>query len=126
MPVATTSPPLNTVNGTKITDEMLSAVKDVIVNGNRVTDANEHDCFGDITKIVNLETCESHISSGDDGYCKSYDSYIKDRSNYKPGVTVIYNKAGAIYLLIAFPSDSSDPFGKAISEKVVKEKCPNA
>lgn len=123
---ATASPPKDTVNGTKITNDMISAVKDVIVNGNRVTDANEHDCFGDIMKLVNLETCESHTSSGDNGMCGTHDTYIKNRSNYKAGVTVIYNKYGAIYLFSAFPSESSDPFGKKISEKEVKEKCPNA
>lgn len=117
--------PRDSVNGNKITPEMIAAVKDVLVNGNRTTEANEHDCFGDITKVVNLDNC-SKVTSSNNGRCNPSNKAIKDRNLYKPGKSVIYNRYGAVYTFLAFPSSTSDPFGKLVNESDVKKKCPNA
>lgn len=95
------------------TPEILAAVQDVLVNGNRTLPHNvvEHDCWfcnsskcsngnkGDICKIeVNGRT----LTSADD---------IKNRSNYIKDQTVIYNMYGSKYKFYVFPSERSDPFG---------------
>lgn len=72
-------------------------VRDVLVDGKRTLPpyVNEHDCFADIDTVRN-------------GW--SYFS-VKDRSRYKPGVTVIRNRYGSEYTFWCFPTWSSDPFG---------------
>lgn len=98
------------------TPEILAAVKDVLVNGNRVMPSNvvEHDCWycnkeycdngvqGDICKIV---VGGKTLTSKDD---------IKNRSNYIKDETVIYNLYGSIYKFYMFPSEYADPFGYII------------
>jgi len=93
------SPPPGNVNGVAITNEMLAVVKDVLVNGNRTTKANEHDCLSDIISVTNNGV-----------------SFNKtDRSQYISGVTIITNKHGVRYVFECFPSASSDPFGVIIN-----------
>lgn len=113
----------DTVNGNKVTSEMIEAVRDVLVNGNRITEANEHDCFGDIKKVVDLDTCKTVTSSQTGRACVPSNSEIKNRSLYKPGKTVIYNHMGAVYMFLEFPGEKSDPFGKLVNESEVKAKC---
>ena len=86
------------VNGTVVTDAMLSVVKNVLVNGNRATAATEHDYLGDIISVTNNGV--------------SFDK--NDRSKYISGVTVIKNSMGATYVFECFPSATSDPFGMLI------------
>ena len=89
---------------------VLSAVKDVLVNGNRTLPLyiDEHDYFGDISKIVTGS--------------RTYDGWIskRTRSHYVPNQTIIYNKMGATYTFYVFPTPSSDPFGytKAAKDKI--------
>ncbi|MEE3343253.1 MAG: hypothetical protein VZS44_04095 [Bacilli bacterium] len=93
-----------------VPDAVMSSVKDVLVNGNRTLPLyiDEHDYFGDISKIV---------TSG-----KTYDGYVSKRwrSHYIPNNTVIYNKMGATYTFYVFPTSGSDPFGytKAAKNKI--------
>lgn len=99
------------------TPEILAAVKDVLVNGNRTLPTNvvEHDCWfcnsrvcangnkGDICKIVvNGKTLTSSTD-------------IKNRSNYIKDETVIYNMYGSVYKFYTFPSEYSDPFGYLVN-----------
>ena len=99
------------------TPEILAAVKDVLVNGNRVMPSNvvEHDCWfcnngkycnngnkGDICKII---VGGKTLTSAAD---------IKNRSNYIKDDTVIYNVYGSIYKFYMFPSERADPFGYII------------
>lgn len=83
------------VNGTAVTDAMLSVVKNVLVNGNRATAATEHDYLGDIISVTNNGV--------------PFDK--NDRSKYISGVTIIKNSMGATYVFECFPSATSDPFG---------------
>ena len=83
------------VNGTAVTDAMISTVKNVLVNGNRATAATEHDYLGDIISVTNNGV--------------PFDK--NDRSKYISGVTIIKNSMGATYVFECFPSATSDPFG---------------
>ena len=87
--------------------DVLKAVKDVLVNGNRTLPlyVDEHDCIScgsygfDINKIkVNGKTITDH-------------SWLLNKSNYIKDKTVIYNKYGAVYTFYSFPTSTSDPFG---------------
>ena len=97
--------------------EAVEAVRDVVINGNRTLPLyiNEHDCYncsnglcsngnrGDICKlVVNGKTLESLED-------------IKNRNNYIPGQTVIYNKYGGVYTFYSFPCEKCDPFGYTAS-----------
>ena len=95
--------------------DVVEYVRKVLVDGMRTLPGyvNEHDCYdcnggntcsstgirGDICKLDNGS--EKLISMAD----------IKNRSNYKSGVTKIYNVYGAEYIFYSFPTSSSDPFG---------------
>lgn len=78
-------------------DGYRKAVRDVLVEGKRILPpfVNEHDSFADIESARNGW---DYIS-------------IKDRSQYKPGTTVIRNRYGSTYTFWCFPTWSSDPFG---------------
>ena len=89
----------NNVNGVTITEDLFNDIYDIIVNGNRITLANEHDCFKDIQCIV-----VNGVQYRDRGN-------IQNRGNYIQGCTMIINKYGSAYWFEAFPSNSSDPFG---------------
>ncbi len=73
--------------------DILSAVKDVIVNGKRTMPPyiNEHDGFKDI----------SSISTGS----------VYNRADYHPNETIVYNNMGSKYTFYSFPTETSDPFG---------------
>lgn len=81
------------MNGTNVGKEYVNAVKDVLVNGNRVLPVyvDEHDCLSDIKSI----------STG----------AVKDRADYVSGKTIINNKYGSTYTFHSFPAPDSDPFG---------------
>lgn len=103
----------NMDNGT-YTPEILAAVRDVLVNGNRTlpTKVVEHDCWfcnkgkycsngnkGDICKIVT------------NGVTYTSESAIRNRNNYIKDNTKIYSVYGATYTFYTFPASNSDPFG---------------
>lgn len=87
--------------------EVLEAVKDALVNGNRSFPSyiNEHDCIScgsygfDITKL----------EVGNTTYTSSAD--LLNHDNYKKDQTVIYNRYGSKYTFYSFPTKGSDPFG---------------
>ena len=96
-----------------VKDEHIAAVRDVIINGVRTLPlyVDEHDCFD-----CNKSLC-SNGNRGDicdlvtNGKTYTDISYIKNRSNYVSGQTVIHNKYGGTYTFYCFPTQSSDPFG---------------
>ena len=75
----------------------IQAVKDVLVNGNRVFPqyVDEHDCIKDID------------------YIKLHGEKVNktDKANYKKGQTIIKNKMGSLYTFYEFPDSNCDPFG---------------
>lgn len=75
----------------------VSAVIDVLCNGNRVlpTYIDEHDCKSDIVTATNNGV--------------PIDKY--DNSKYIPHVTRIKNRYGSWYTFYCFPASGSDPFG---------------
>ncbi|MBQ3473868.1 hypothetical protein IJH24_00330 [Candidatus Saccharibacteria bacterium] len=101
-------------------EEYIQAVKDVLVNGNRVIppEIDEHDCIGDIEWLeVNGE---KHYATNP-GNCKG--TGLSDKSLYVSGQTKIHNKYGAEYTFYQWAggkdSNCGDPFGysdKAPSE----------
>ncbi|MBQ8891484.1 MAG: hypothetical protein IJ068_01300 [Bacilli bacterium] len=92
---------------TNLKPEIKEAVRKVVVEGQRKYPAyiNEHDYFGDISKIVT------------NGQSTSSSSSIKTRTNYVKDNTVIYNKMGSVYTFYMFPDDKSDPFGYTVKAK---------
>ena len=100
-------------NVPKLKDNILEAVRNVLINGTRTLPlyVNEHDCFN-----CNSARC-SNGNKGDicsittDGKSNSSMSYIKNRSNYVKEKSVIKNKAGGTWTFYTFPTKSSDPFG---------------
>lgn len=99
------------------TAEILAAVQDVLVNGNRTLPTNvvEHDCW-----FCNSSLC-SNGNKGDickivvNGKTLTSASDIKNRNNYIKDETVIYNKYGSVYKFYTFPSEYSDPFGYLVN-----------
>ena len=95
------------------TPEILAAVQDVLVNGNRTLPTNvvEHDCW-----FCNSKRCDNG-NKGDickivvNGKTLTSDADIKNRNNYIKDQTVIYNMYGSVYKFYVFPSERSDPFG---------------
>lgn len=93
--------------------EILSAVKEVLVLGNRTLAlyVDEHDCIDcgrygfDVKKIVT------------DGTTITTPEGLKNHNNYKQNRTIIYNRYGAVYTFYTFPTNSSDPFGYTSSAK---------
>ena len=81
-----------------VTSSALAAVKSVLVDGKRTLPGyvDEHDCFSDI----------SSISTGS----------VRDRSAYKPFVTIIKNRYTSTYTFYSFPDSNSDPFGYTSEE----------
>ena len=74
-------------------DKFFNAAKEVLNDGHLYLPSNviEHDCLSDI----------SHISTGSS----------RNRSNYIPGKTIIYNRMGARYVFVGFAPNGGDPFG---------------
>lgn len=90
-----------------VSDEVLTAVKKVLVLGNRTLPlyVDEHDCIDcgsygyNVVKIVtDGKTITDHAG------LKNHNNYIKDR-------TVIYNSFGSVYTFHSFPTEAGDPFG---------------
>ena len=81
------------MDGPKVGQKYVEAVKDVLVNGNRVLPqyVDEHDCFSDI----------SSISTGS----------VYNRDDYIQNKTIVRNKMGSVYTFYSFPASGSDPFG---------------
>ena len=81
------------MDGNKVGQKYVEAVKDVLVNGNRTLPqyVDEHDCFSDIKSI----------STGS----------VRNRADYLTGETIIRNKMGSTYTFYCFPASGSDPFG---------------
>lgn len=95
------------VGMSKPSQSVMEAVKDVLVNGNRVFPnyVNEHDCidcgiYG--FDIVKIKTDNKVITNH---------SELKNHSNYIQDKTIIYNRYGSIYTFFSFPTSTSDPFG---------------
>lgn len=94
-------------NPGSVSSDVLEAVKDVLVNGNRPMPqyVDEHDCIDCGSygfDIVKLEVNGKTITD---------ESGLLNRSNYIQGETVIYNAYGAVYTFWVFPTETSDPFG---------------
>lgn len=100
------------------TPEILWAVKNVLVNGNRTMPSNvvEHDCWF----CNKRSSCSMNSNKGDickievNGRVLTSEADIKNRNNYIKDKTVIYNVYGSIYKFYMFPSERSDPFGYII------------
>lgn len=99
------------------TPEILAAVQDVLVNGNRTLPHNvvEHDCW-----FCNSSRC-SNGNKGDickivvNGKTLTSESDIKNRNNYIKDQTIIYNMYGSVYKFYVFPSERADPFGYLVN-----------
>ena len=100
-----------------VSDELLNAVKDVLVNGNRILPhyVNEHDCWD-----CNSSNPCGNGNRGDICYIEKdgvkYENMfaIMDHNNYIPDKTVVHNTFGSTYTFYAFPPEAgkySDPFG---------------
>lgn len=92
---ASSSKYMNNTSG--LNQEVLDAVKEVLVVGKRTLPlyVDEHDYMGDIKTVSNNGT--------------SFDK--KDRSQYKQDVTYIENTLSSEYTFYSFPTETSDPFG---------------
>ena len=77
----------------KVSKEVLSGVRDVLINGNRTLPlyVDEHDCLSDIKSI----------STGN----------AKNKSDYIRGKTKVRNRYGSTWTFWTFPDSKSDPFG---------------
>ncbi len=103
-------------------NEYLSAVRDVLINGNRTLPfyINEHDCFNCIAS----HACGS-VSKGDickintDGVDYTTMNEITNRSNYVRNNTKVYTYyyGGGYWTFYSFPEKNSDPFGYTDSAK---------
>lgn len=99
-------------NYSDYTDKEMKAIKDVLVNGNRVVPAQilEHDCIGDIEW---LELDGKRYNATNAGGCKG--SGLKNEELYISGKTKIHNVYGSTYIFYRFPVEgdmsSGDPFG---------------
>ena len=102
----------NTYSSVKLKSDVKEAVRKVVNEGLRTMPfyINEHDYYGDISKIVT------------NGKTQRSSSAIKNHSNYIKDSTVIYNEMGAIYTFYTFPDDHSDPFGYTAKAKEKIEK----
>lgn len=90
-------------NTSSVTNEVLDAVKDVLVRGHRTLPLyiDEHDCYN----CCSLGTC---INRGTNNGV-AFDVF--DRNAYKKDVSILYNTASAKYTFYSFPYEGSDPFG---------------
>ena len=77
----------------KVSDSILAAVKDVLVNGNRTLPlfVDEHD---DLRDIISISTGKK-----------------SNRSSYIRGNTIVKNQQGSTWVFWCFPDSNSDPFG---------------
>lgn len=92
------------IDGYVLEQKHFNLVKDIVVNGNRLTKANEHDSVNDIEYV---EVNGKKITNS------SVFKNKKDSSVWISGVTKVYNKMGARYTFIGFPNGDTryDPFG---------------
>lgn len=106
----------------KVKPEVLAAVKDVLVNGNRVLPNNivNHDCW-----LCNAKTCNNGDTlihdptnkKGDicgleiDGVLYTDPAFITNRKNYIRDKTIMYSIYGSKSIFFVFPNEHSDPFG---------------
>lgn len=111
----------------KVKSEVLAAVRDVLVNGNRVLPSNivSHDCW-----LCHKVTCNEKKSliydpdnkKGDicgleiDGVLYTDPEFISNRKNYIRDKTIIYNLYGSKTMFYVFPTERSDPFGYKIKK----------
>ena len=95
------------MNKMNATPDILSAVKNVIVNGNRTMPPyiNEHDCIYCGNNIWDVEYLII------DGKKIESESGRLDHNNYIQNKTQIYNAHESYYTFYIFPTESSDPFG---------------
>ena len=94
--------------------EVIDAVKDVLVNGNRTLPlyVDEHDCWDCNSSNICSSGIKGDICSlTTDGTTTTSLSNIKNRSSYIKDKTLINNVYGAKYTFYTFPTESSDPFG---------------
>lgn len=81
----------------ELSDDILNAVKNVLVGGKRTLPAyvDEHDLLSDISSATTNGTAID----------------VSDRSAYKMHETTINNVYGATYKFYSFPDSNADPFG---------------
>lgn len=86
-----------------VTNEILDAVKDVLVRGNRTLPLyiDEHDCYDCCSKGVCIYR----------GTNNGVEFDVFDRSKYQKDVSTLYNTDSAKYTFYSFPEEGSDPFG---------------
>lgn len=114
------SPGFHNINLSRVTDELKTAVKEVLVDGNRVLPpyVNEHDCW-----FCNSRNTCSNGNLGDicyleiDGQRYNDKLFIKDKNNYITDKTVIHNVYSSVYTFYAFPPSGGDPFGYTADAK---------
>jgi len=88
-----------------VSTEIIDAVRDVMVNGNRTLPeyVDEYDQLEDIAVVIN------------DGVWHTDRAYIEDRANYHKDKTIIRNQwaedPGDQYTFYCFPDSESDAFG---------------
>ena len=102
-------------NTTGAKEEIVAAVEDVLVNGNRTLAlyVDEHDCISCGSKGYDI------IKLDNNGTIITDSAGLKDRSNYIQDQTIIYNRYGSVYTFFTFPTETSDPFGYT---KTAKDK----
>ena len=81
--------------------DVVNAVTDVLVNGNRTNNYDEHDYWDD---IYYLEL---------DGKKTYSDTDFMNHNSpwWVPGKTIVYNNQGSVWRYMEHPTTSSDPFG---------------
>lgn len=112
----------------KVNDNALSAVKEVLVFGNRTLPlyVDEHDCWNCNSK----KNCSNGIK-GDicsittSGHKYTSLSDITNRNNYSQDNTVINNVYSSKYTFYSFPTPGSDPFGYTEEAKNKYDKLNN-
>jgi len=103
-------------HGEALRDDVLNAVKEVLVEGKRTIPGyvDEHDCFFDIKALDGKDTGLSKVQSAK-VRAKSCPEWVKDRTIYQSKSSIIKNVYGSTYVFVCFPTDKSDPFGSTLS-----------
>lgn len=101
------------MNARDARQEIVDAVKDVLVNGNRVFPIiiDQHDCIDCYGRCENGNKGDICSLTNSDGHENKDMSYIKNRNNYIQNETVILSRYKEHYTFYSFPTSSSDPFG---------------
>lgn len=87
-------------NGNSSVD-VVNAVTDVLVNGNRTNNYDEHDTWKDIY-YLELDGKKTYSST---------DFMNHNSPWWVPGKTIVYNRQGSIWRYMEHPTTTSDPFG---------------